>query len=87
MNFTGINELNQSKLIISPNPTKDNFSIIGLDQLENVTGMELKDLNGKTVKVLDPKATQFKITDLKSGVYFLTISAGEIQEVIKLIKE
>jgi hypothetical protein len=49
--------------------------------------MELKDLNGKTVNVLDPKATQFKISDLKSGVYFLTISAGEIQEVIKIIKE
>jgi hypothetical protein len=43
--------------------------------------------NGKTVNVLDPKATQFKISDLKSGVYFLTISAGEIQEVIKIIKE
>jgi hypothetical protein len=87
MNFTGINELNQSKLIISPNPTNDNFTITGLDQLGNVTAMELKDLNGKTVNVLDPKATQFKISDLKSGVYFLTISAGEIQEVIKIIKE
>jgi hypothetical protein len=87
MNFTGINELNQSKLIISPNPTKDNFSITGLDKLGNVTAVALKDLNGKIVKVLDPKATQFKITDLKSGVYFLTISAGEMQEVIKLIKE
>jgi hypothetical protein len=87
MNFTGINELNQSKLIISPNPTNANFTITGLDKLGNVTAMVLKDLNGKTVKLLDPKASQFKITDLKSGVYFLTISAGEIQEVIKLIKE
>jgi hypothetical protein len=87
MNFSGINELNQSKLIISPNPTKDNFSIMGLDKLGNVNSMVLKDLNGKTVKVLDPKATQFKITDLNKGVYFLTISAGEMQEVIKLIKE
>jgi hypothetical protein len=60
---------------------------MGLDKLGNVSSMVLKDLNGKTVKVLNPKATQFKITDLKSGVYFLTISAGEIQEVIKLIKE
>jgi hypothetical protein len=49
--------------------------------------MELKDLNGKTVNVLDPKATQFKISDLKTGVYFLTISAGEMQEVIKIVKE
>ena len=87
LNFSGINELNQSKLIITPNPAKDNFSIIGLDKLGNVNSMVLKDLNGKTVKVLDPKATQFKITELNKGVYFLTISAGEMQEVIKLIKE
>ena len=87
LNFSGINELNQSKLIISPNPTKDNFSITGLDKLGNVTAVALKDLNGKIVKVLDPKATQFKITDLKTGVYFLTICAGEIQEVFKIIKE
>jgi hypothetical protein len=87
MNFTGINELNQSKLIISPSPAKDNFTIKGLDQLGNITAMQLKDLNGKTVNVLDPKATQFKISDLKSGIYFLTISAGEMQEVIKLVKE
>jgi bifunctional DNase/RNase len=87
MNFTGINELNQSKLIISPNPAKDNFSIMGLDKLGNVNSMVLKDLNGKIVKVLNPKATQFKITDLKSGVYFLTITAKNKQEVIKLIKE
>ena len=87
MNFTGINELNQSKLIISPNPTNDNFTITGLDQLGNVTAMELKDLNGKTVNVLDPKASEFNISELKPGVYFLTISAGEIQEVVKLLKE
>jgi hypothetical protein len=87
-NNVGITESSPNNLIsIFPNPTNDIFSIIGLDQLENVTGMELKDLNGKSVKVLNLKATQFKITDLKSGVYFLTISAGEIQEVIKLIKE
>ena len=87
-NNVGIIESSPNNLIsIFPNPTNDIFSIIGIDQLGKVTGMLLKDLNGKTVKVLDLKATQFKITDLKSGVYFLTISAGEMQEVIKLIKE
>jgi hypothetical protein len=87
-NNVGIIESSPNNLIsIFPNPTNDIFSIVGFDQLENVTGMELKDLNGKTVKVFDPKATQFKITDLKSGVYFLTITAKNKQEVIKLIKE
>jgi hypothetical protein len=87
MNFTGINELNQSKLVVYPNPTKDNFSISGLDKLGGITSLVLKDLNGKTIKVLDPKATEFKISELKPGVYFLTINAGTIQEVIKINKE
>ncbi len=43
--------------------------------------------NGKTINVLDPKPVEFNISELKMGVYILTISAGEMQEVIKLIKE
>jgi hypothetical protein len=87
-NNVGIMETSPNNLIsIFPNPTNDNFTIKGLDQLGNITAMQLKDLNGKTVNVLDPKATQFKISELKSGIYFLTISAEEMQEVIKLVKE
>ena len=87
LNYTGIHELNQSKLVISPNPTKDIFTITGLEQLGTTTSLELKDANGKVVKTLDPKATEFKITDLKAGIYFLKITAGTTHEVIKLIKE
>jgi hypothetical protein len=49
--------------------------------------LALKDLNGKTIKILDPKASEFNISELKPGVYFLTINAGTIQEVFKIIKE
>jgi hypothetical protein len=87
-NNVGIMETSPNNLIsIFPNPTNDNFTIKGLDQLGNITAMELKDLNGKTVNVLDPKASEFNISELKPGVYFLTISAVEMQEVIKLVKE
>jgi len=58
-----------------------------LEQLGTTTSLELKDANGKVVKVLDPKTTEFKITDLKAGIYFLEITAGTTHEVIKLVKE
>ena len=87
-NNVGIMETSPNNLIsIFPNPTNANFTIKGLDQLGNITAMQLKDLNGKTVNVLDPKASEFNISELKPGVYFLTISAVEMQEVIKLVKE
>jgi hypothetical protein len=85
--YTGIDELSGSKLILSPNPTKDVFTLPGLEELGITTSLELKDANGKLVKVLDPKTTEFKITDLKAGIYFLEISAGTTHEVIKLIIE
>jgi len=43
--------------------------------------------NGKTINVLDPKPVEFNISELKLGVYFLTINVGTIQEIIKIIKE
>jgi hypothetical protein len=49
--------------------------------------MTIKDVNGKTIKELDPKAAKFSLGAVKSGVYFLTITAGNKQEVVKIIKE
>jgi hypothetical protein len=43
--------------------------------------------NGKLVKELDPTASKFTLGTVKPGVYFVTITAGNKQEVIKLIKE
>jgi hypothetical protein len=67
--------------------SKDIFSLTGLEELGATTSLELKDANGKLVKTLDSKATEFKITDLTAGIYFLEITAGTTHEVIKLIKE
>jgi len=36
---------------------------------------------------LDPKTTEFSISELKAGIYFLEITAGTTHEMIKLVKE
>jgi hypothetical protein len=87
LSYTGINELNASQLVVSPNPTKDNFSITGLELLGTITSLEIKDAAGKVVKVLDPTATNFSCVGLKAGVYFLAITSNKTERVVKIIKE
>ncbi|MEY4521491.1 MAG: Internalin-J precursor [Bacteroidota bacterium] len=87
LSYTGINELNASQLVVSPNPTKDNFSISGLELLGTITSLEIKDAAGKVVKVLDPTATNFSSVGLKAGVYFLAVTSNKTERVIKIIKE
>ena len=87
LNYTGINENNSSSLVISPNPTTGSFSLHGLEQLGTITSLRIIDNNGKVVQVLDPKATQFACSSLKTGVYFLEVISSTSNEIIKLIKE
>ena len=87
LSFTGINELNTANLTISPNPTAGDFTIAGLELYNNISSMRVSDVNGKLVKELDLTASKFTLGTVKPGVYFLTITAGNKQEVIKLIKD
>jgi hypothetical protein len=87
MSFTGINDLSASKLTIYPNPTNGDFTITGLELVGTVSSLSLTDMNGKVVKVLDPKATKFSMASIKPGVYFLNIISGIKQEVLKIVKE
>ena len=87
MSFTGINDLNATKLSIYPNPTNGDFTITGLELVGTVSSLSLTDMNGKVVKVLDTKATKFSMASIKPGVYFLIIISGNKQEVLKIVKE
>jgi hypothetical protein len=82
-----INELVTNYFIISPNPTTGDFTIGGLELFNNISTMRITDVNGKLVKVLIPTDKNFSLGIVKAGVYFLTISTGNKNEVIKLIKE
>lgn len=87
LNYTGLNELSTSTIVISPNPTNGDFTLTGLELFNTISSMTIKDVNGKTIKELDPKTAKFSLGTVKAGVYFLTITAGNKQEVIKIIKE
>jgi hypothetical protein len=76
-----------TSLSISPNPTNGDFKLIGIEHFGTITSLELKDAAGKVIKVMQPTTTQFTCNDLKIGVYFLQITSGKLQEVIKIVKE
>lgn len=76
-----------TSLSISPNPTIGEFNLVGMEHFGTITALELIDATGKVVKELQPTTTQFSCNELKTGVYFLVVSAGKTQEVIKIIKE
>ena len=79
------NENNQ--LTIYPNPTTGEITLRGLEQFSNVSSLSINDINGTVVKELDPTTTLFYVETLQAGVYFLTITAENKQEVVKIIKE
>ena len=86
-NFVNINELIKEPITISPNPIIGDFTITGLELYNKIISMQITDMNGKLIKELDPTASKFTLGTVQPGVYFLTISAGNKQDVIKLIKE
>jgi Leucine-rich repeat (LRR) protein len=84
----GISDINErNTLMLYPNPTNGDFTITGLELVGTVSFLSLTDMNGKVVKVLDPKATKFSMASIKPGVYFLNIISGNKQEVLKIVKE
>jgi hypothetical protein len=76
-----------TSVYIYPNPTNGEFNLVGMEHFGTITSLELKDATGKVVKVMQPTSTQFSCNELKTGVYFLAVSAGKTMKVIKIIKE
>ncbi len=83
-------ENNWSNFTLSPNPTKDQFTIIGLPINKNIE-IKMTDANGKIVLVQQQvNATSnltMPIANLPTGVYFVEVSEGENKAVRKLVVE
>jgi len=86
------NEENKKRIVIYPNPTKE-FISIEINSQEDLTAIELLDLNGQSVDILSPKVTiknsqvfyDLDIRDLPNGIYLLSMELGENSKVVKRI--
>jgi hypothetical protein len=67
--------------IVYPNPGSGQFTVIG----ENIIGLEVKDLSGKTI--CKSKTPIIDLTDKPKGIYLVSIWTGKETVVRKIIKE
>lgn len=84
----GVNQNDfNSAITISPNPMKNTISISN-DSDAVLSSIEIVDLNGKIVKkVTGDLANQINVSNLSSGVYFVTINSDKGTVTKKVIKE
>lgn len=87
-NVTGVNDALASQLSVYPNPVNN---VINIANAENilVNGVEIVDLNGRTIKSsqFDGVANaEINVSDLASGVYMMTISSDKGTTTKKIVK-
>ena len=85
----GINELNQNKMMVYPNPAKDKLNIATGNPGANLT-IEIYDVYG--IKVMEDLfqtglLLTLDVADLKSGLYTVMIRDGEKASLAKFIKQ
>jgi hypothetical protein len=82
----GLNELNDVSVSIYPNPATDNFKV----KSQLTAKMTLVGMDGKTIATKSANEnteTNFDLTNLNSGVYFLTVKTAKGLNSFKMIKK
>jgi hypothetical protein len=76
----------ENKFYIYPNPTSNVLNISNTNNIE-IKNIFVSDINGRVVKNEIGSLTQINVSDLNSGVYFVTIEAAEGKTTQKFIKQ
>ena len=92
-NGTDLTELLKDKMIMYPNPTSDNTTLVfNLDQTSDVT-VTIYNLSGSLVKTISKKNIEggkqtlsLESADLPKGTYIVKMIAGQQNETAKFIK-
>ncbi|ESU24818.1 hypothetical protein FEDK69T_03710 [Flavobacterium enshiense DK69] len=77
-----------SKLSVYPNPANNIVTISNAENLQ-INAVVITDVNGRTVKTLEfggVAETQINVSDLNSGIYFMSIDTNEGTATKKIIK-
>lgn len=84
---TSTNELpNQGEIQISPNPVASFLEIKGLEQISSNTHIEMFDINGVSFFQSNQLEKEISVSNLPSGIYFLTVKNDDQVWVEKFIK-
>ena len=80
----------ENSFSIAPNPVNDALFVTFNDGLKVTTNVSVTDVLGNVIYKADLtniNKTQISLSDISSGVYFLSLKQGSIQVVKKFIKE
>lgn len=78
------NEL-KTGFTIAPNPVANTFTISSIDGLE-ISKVEMYNALGQKVKIVNPKETVIDVSELSSGVYFITLTNKNGTQKQKFLK-
>ena len=79
-----INELDETSIVLFPNPTKSTFT---LESESAVEQLEIVDISGKVVKSFGKNTAVYDVNSLNNGTYFVRIQTANGTSTIQLIKE
>ncbi len=80
---TGIDETALEGFSVYPNPTEGMLKLIGLEP--TIIGLSIIDLSGKIVYVAKNPGGQIDLSDLGTGIYFITVTTLEDKYIKKII--
>lgn len=83
--FLAAAEINKKENAFYPNPFSN---VIYIDNAEKVTNVTISDVSGKTVKTLDQVSKEINLSQLKTGVYIMSVRyADGTSSVEKIVKK
>ena len=85
-NTLGVDDIVRNEFSVFPNPTTNNWTIIGT---QNITSVKVYDVLGKQVVNVTPNANDIEIdaSNLNPGLYFAKVASDTGSKTIKLIKK
>lgn len=87
-NTASVNDFFANNISIYPNPTSDIFNLASTTS--TIESIKLTDLNGRVVKNINVNSlssTEVNISDLTSGMYFVTVQTDNGSGSTKIIKK
>jgi Zn-dependent metalloprotease len=84
---TGVAVHSSEAVSVFPNPAHNNLNVVAD---KDISSINIIDMLGKTVFTVGPqheKSAQVDISSLPGGIYFVKVSAGDAQKLIRLVKE
>jgi len=83
--FLATSDVNNKKTTVYPNPFKD---AIYLDNADTVKSISISDVSGRRIKTVNTVSKEIKLSELKKGIYILTIENNDgSKNQTKIIKD